>query len=93
MKPKPQEVVLPDTHPNNKPKQCFGSCVSGLFALFCDDIDENAFCPGDGTCCLNGSNDNKVSVATTMRPTTPVSCYNCLKINIIWDRVWFIRGG
>lgn len=73
MKPKPQEPVLPEIHPSNKPKQCNGSCLSGLFALFCDDIDEQAFCPGEGSCCLTGGNDNKVSATTTMRPTTPVS--------------------
>ncbi|XP_008488273.1 protein masquerade-like [Diaphorina citri] len=28
-------------------KPCHGECVSGLFALFCDDIDTTASCPGD----------------------------------------------
>lgn len=74
---RPQQTIQhSEAHPSNKPKQCFGSCVSGLFALFCDDIDENAFCPGDGTCCLNGGNDNKVQVTTTVRPTTPVSRFD-----------------
>jgi len=27
-------------------KPCKGECVSGLFALFCDDVDTEATCPG-----------------------------------------------
>ncbi|XP_037027272.1 protein masquerade isoform X2 [Bradysia coprophila] len=75
---RPQQIVQQsDEHTSNKPKQCNGSCVSGLFALFCDDIDENAFCPGDGTCCLNGGSDNKVQTTTTARPTTPAPLPRC----------------
>lgn len=34
-------------------KQCRGECVSGLFALFCDDVDADAYCPGeDSSCCV-----------------------------------------
>lgn len=35
--------------PNHK---CAGECVSGLFALFCDDIDSEADCPDEGSCCI-----------------------------------------
>ncbi|XP_071451830.1 protein masquerade [Hetaerina americana] len=31
---------------------CRGECVSGLFALFCDDVDSEADCPGDASCCV-----------------------------------------
>ncbi|XP_046397194.1 protein masquerade isoform X2 [Ischnura elegans] len=31
---------------------CRGECVSGLFALFCDEVDSDADCPGDGSCCV-----------------------------------------
>lgn len=68
-----QSIQQSEPHPSNQPKQCYGSCVSGLFGLFCDDIDENAFCPADGTCCLSGGSDNKVQATTPARPTTPVS--------------------
>ncbi|CRK92492.1 CLUMA_CG006034, isoform A [Clunio marinus] len=51
--------------------ECEGECVSGLFALFCDDIDTNAYCPNEGSCCTpaGGANDKEV-VSTTQRITT-----------------------
>jgi hypothetical protein len=55
-------------------KECEGECVSGLFALFCDDIDTEAFCPNEGSCCMpagSGSNDKQVTT-TTPRTTTQV---------------------
>lgn len=33
-------------------KPCKGECTSGLYALFCDNIDTEADCPGDGSCCI-----------------------------------------
>ncbi|XP_054263272.1 protein masquerade isoform X2 [Macrosteles quadrilineatus] len=33
-------------------RPCRGECVSGLYALFCDDIDTQAHCPGDDSCCI-----------------------------------------
>ena len=46
--------------------------MSGLFALFCDDIDSDAYCPNEGSCCMPaGTNDEKQEViTTTSRPTT-----------------------
>lgn len=58
-------------------KQCRGECVSGLFALFCDDLDSEAFCPGGASCCITAaeSNQQEQLPQTTHRPTTqaPVS--------------------
>ncbi|CAB3361030.1 Hypothetical predicted protein [Cloeon dipterum] len=50
-------------------KPCKGECVSGLFALFCDDVDTEASCPGDDSCCIN----NPVGPAQTTEkmPVTP----------------------
>eukprot|EP00094_Tigriopus_californicus_P003145 TCALIF_03027-PA protein Name:"Similar to KLKB1 Plasma kallikrein (Homo sapiens)" AED:0.08 eAED:0.09 QI:336/0.62/0.44/1/1/1/9/537/914 len=31
---------------------CRGTCVSGFFALLCDEIDRSIKCPGDGRCCM-----------------------------------------
>lgn len=48
--------------------------MSGLFALFCDDIDSNAFCPNEGSCCMPaGSSNDKEVQTTTQRVTTPVN--------------------
>lgn len=53
--------------------ECEGECVSGLFALFCDDIDSNAFCPNEGSCCMPaGSVSEKDVPSTTPKITTPV---------------------
>lgn len=55
-------------------KSCEGECVNGLFALFCDDVDSEAFCPNEGSCCVTGAaEDHKQEiVTTTRRPATPV---------------------
>jgi len=36
-------------------KECEGECMNGIFAIFCDDIDSEAFCPGEGSCCVTGT--------------------------------------
>ena len=34
-------------------RPCKGECVSGLFSLFCDEVDLDATCPGgDDSCCI-----------------------------------------
>lgn len=72
--PTKQALQPQEDDTQNKRKQCRGECVSGLFALFCDDLDADAFCPGEASCCVTGSesdsnNDNKVATTTTPRPT------------------------
>ncbi|KAL1493118.1 hypothetical protein ABEB36_011241 [Hypothenemus hampei] len=59
-------------------KQCSGECVTGLFALFCDDVDTDATCPNDGSCCVTTplseehltTATNPIRTTTTPRPTT-----------------------
>ena len=48
---------ISSTTPSERPKPahgkpCKGECVNGLFALFCDNIDSDADCPGDASCCI-----------------------------------------
>lgn len=64
-------------------KSCEGECVNGLFALFCDDVDSDAFCPNEGSCCVTGgTDDTKQEIATTTRrPATPVRSVLCLLID------------
>lgn len=58
----------------SRPTGCAGECVSGLFALFCDDIDSDANCPGDSSCCVtNTVSEGPPPPSTTPRPTTPVN--------------------
>lgn len=51
-------------------KPCNGECVNGLLALFCDDVDTNAFCPGEDSCCITNS------VSSSSPATPPPSYYN-----------------
>ncbi|KAG5880629.1 hypothetical protein JTB14_022570 [Gonioctena quinquepunctata] len=50
-------------------KECSGECVSGLFALFCDDIDSEANCPNEGSCCITTPVSSE-EPAPRPRPTT-----------------------
>ncbi|XP_015375314.1 PREDICTED: serine proteinase stubble [Diuraphis noxia] len=54
-------------------KQCRGECVSGLFALFCDDVDAEAYCPGDdSSCCVTAPADGQSGPQPPPpRPTQP----------------------
>ncbi|XP_025422741.1 protein masquerade [Sipha flava] len=55
-------------------KQCRGECVSGLFALFCDDVDADAYCPGDdSSCCVSAPAEGQQSSPSPLppRPATP----------------------
>lgn len=57
---------------------CQGDCVSGFFALLCDDIDTNAYCPNDGSCCITrplggpgpGDHHHHYPMSTTSTTTT-----------------------
>ncbi|KAE9531443.1 hypothetical protein AGLY_010649 [Aphis glycines] len=53
-------------------KQCRGECVSGLFALFCDDVDADAYCPGDdSSCCVTAPADGGQSGQQQPPPPPP----------------------
>lgn len=46
-----QNVIT--TTPKPEPvKICKGDCVGTFAALFCENIDSDAFCPDDDTCCV-----------------------------------------
>lgn len=63
---KPQEPSRESEDNQITQKRCEGDCVSGLFALFCDGLDEEAYCPNEATCCLTSENNN--APLTTPRP-------------------------
>lgn len=53
-------------------KQCRGECVSGLFALFCDDVDSEAYCPGDdSSCCVTAPADGQQGQQPPQPPPPP----------------------
>ena len=72
-RPHPTTARPPPTSP--RPLQpCRGECVSGLFALFCDDVDSEAYCPDDGSCCITHSPPASPSrFPTTTKPTSPTT--------------------
>lgn len=60
-------------------RECRGECISGLFALLCDQVDEQGTCSDGGVCCITDTKNNDVTTrrpTTTPRPTTPVSTYS-----------------
>ncbi|XP_063982791.1 protein masquerade-like [Diachasmimorpha longicaudata] len=74
--PSPVPATTPSTTTTTqrpKPVQrtpCKGECVNGLFALFCDNIDREADCPGGESCCITESPIKVEPTTTTPRPTT-----------------------
>jgi len=73
------KTTLAHVHQTKQPpptNKCHGECVSGLFALFCDDIDATAECPDEGSCCITNPSSEEVKPITTTttpapRPATP----------------------
>lgn len=49
---------------------CAGDCVGSFVSLFCDELDAEAFCPNEGTCCK--TSEDGEHKGTTQRPQ-PVS--------------------
>lgn len=63
--PKPQEPLRESVEDNQiTSRPCDGECVSGLFALLCDDVDSGAYCENDGSCCVPPAGSN-------VQPTSP----------------------
>lgn len=58
-------VATTPTKLSTPTKMCYGECVNGLLALFCDDIDSNAVCPGEDSCCITNAAGNSVPLSTT----------------------------
>lgn len=46
--------------------------MGGILALFCNEIDSDAHCPGEDSCCIDGKES-----ATSTRPTTPPPAPRC----------------
>lgn len=68
---KPNDDVLLSQEGSSK-LQCYGDCMGGILALFCNEIDSDAFCPGEDSCCIDGKES-----ATSPRPTTPPPAPRC----------------
>lgn len=64
---KPQEPLRESVEYNqiSPNRACDGECMSGLLALLCDEVDTNAYCENDGSCCI--LTDSNVP-ATSPRP-------------------------
>uniref|UniRef100_A0A2A4K5J5 Protein masquerade clip-domain domain-containing protein n=1 Tax=Heliothis virescens TaxID=7102 RepID=A0A2A4K5J5_HELVI len=55
-------------------RECKGDCISGLFSLLCDDVDQEAGCPGEGVCCLMQEKSSTTSTTTTTTATAWPPC-------------------
>lgn len=66
---KPQEPSREGIEGNQiSPRPCDGECVSGLFALFCDELDSEAYCPNELSCCVGSDHSN--SPASSPKPVS-----------------------
>ncbi|XP_032522479.2 protein masquerade isoform X2 [Danaus plexippus] len=76
---RPTTALTTTPQPKQRPgHKCRGDCITGLFALLCDHVDEDATCPSDGTCCITESSTEQVTRRpTTPRPTTPAPLPRC----------------
>lgn len=72
-----REVTQSPTRATRPPKPCRGECISGILAIICDDIDAEAECPNEGTCCVASTPENAPTTTTTQRPTTIDSRPRC----------------
>ena len=75
---RPQTTTQRPAPSSPKPlRPCRGECVSGLFALFCDDIDTGAYCADEGSCCITGTlppRDPHTTISALLTaPTTPTT--------------------
>ncbi|PNF34708.1 hypothetical protein B7P43_G05488 [Cryptotermes secundus] len=73
--PRPYSTTPRPAATSQRPIQpCRGECVSGLFALFCDDVDAEAHCPDDGSCCItNPSPVPATRFPATTKPATHIT--------------------
>lgn len=60
---KPHEPLRESVDNRITQRTCDGECVNGFVALLCDSVDNEAYCPNDGSCC-DGSGSN-------VQPTSP----------------------
>lgn len=70
----------PRSETSSTPPDCKGTCVTGFFALLCDEIDRQADCGGNGRCCITKkvSGNRNPAKATVPAPAaaaaTPQKC-------------------
>ncbi|XP_060806092.1 protein masquerade [Amyelois transitella] len=79
---RPSTALTTTAPPKSPGKECNGDCMSALFALLCEDIDDDATCPDGNTCCLREPQEVKEKpkvpkVPTTPRPTAPPPLPRC----------------
>ncbi|KAK9889960.1 hypothetical protein WA026_008770 [Henosepilachna vigintioctopunctata] len=65
------------TRPTRPPNPCRGECISGILAIICEDIDAEAECPDEGTCCVTSAPETPAPTTTTYRPSTIDSRPRC----------------
>lgn len=49
---------------------CEGTCVAPLFALLCDEVAKDKYCPNGGQCCFN----REITTTTPPIPSCPGTC-------------------
>lgn len=67
------KVASTSPSPAQFTKPCTGECISGFFAILCYDVDSEATCPNEGSCCISPPPTEHISYTptTTSRPYLP----------------------
>ncbi|CAH2095572.1 unnamed protein product [Euphydryas editha] len=77
---RPTTALTTTVAPKQRPgRKCRGECLSGLLVLLCENVDNDAVCPSEGTCCLTEPYATEATrrPTTTPRPTTPPPLPRC----------------
>ncbi|RWS17092.1 uncharacterized protein B4U79_05994, partial [Dinothrombium tinctorium] len=66
----------------NSLPNCEGTCVTPIFSLLCDRIDDTKYCPNEGSCCVETEDSTiaSTSTTTTLAPTPTPCAGRCIPI-------------
>lgn len=83
--PRPQ-VPLRESVEGNQigSRVCDGDCVSGWVALFCEEVDSDAYCPNDLSCCKSESANVQVTTPKPVRFHFFTLIYNFSENNFLY---------
>lgn len=71
------KTSFPSKHVIMKEIPCAGECLNGFFVIFCDHIDMEAYCPGEGSCCIT-----QVGHVVFGSDATPIAGYRIARLLI-----------
>lgn len=61
---------------------CAGDCVGSFVSLFCDDLDAEAFCPNEGTCCKTSEDGEHKGTTPRPQPVCPFCTFTFFAVTV-----------